>query len=94
MALHDGGPARDCLAPHPSSIFSRPLSVPQIQPGHQAFINDILFLFNVYLFLRERKTQSVNRGGAERERETQSPKQAPDSELSAHSSDVGLEPTD
>ena len=37
--------------------------------------------FDVYLFLRER--QSVSRGGAERERETQNPKQAPGSELPA-----------
>ena len=39
--------------------------------------------FNVYLFLRGR--QRMRWGGTERERETQSPKQAPGSELSAQS---------
>ena len=41
--------------------------------------------FNVYLFLRERERQSVRSGGAERERETQNPQQAPGSEPSAQS---------
>ena len=36
-----------------------------------------------YLFLRE--SMSMSEGGAERERETQNPKQAPGSELSAQS---------
>ena len=35
------------------------------------------------MFIFER--ESVSRGGAERERETEDPKQAPDSELSAQS---------
>ena len=37
--------------------------------------------FNVYF----REKESVSRGGAERERETQNPKQAPGSELSPES---------
>ena len=41
--------------------------------------------FFVYLSLRERERQTMSRGGAERERETQNPKQAPGSELSAQS---------
>ena len=36
----------------------------------------------------------MSRGGAERERETQNPKQAPGSELSAQIPHTGLEPTD
>ena len=44
----------------------------------------VLFFVNVYLFFfREREI--ANRGGAKRERETQNPKQAPGSELSAQS---------
>ena len=45
------------------------------------------FFGNVYLFLRkrERAREMASRGGAERERETQSPKQVPGSELSAQS---------
>ena len=39
--------------------------------------------FIVHLLLRERQRQSMSRGGAERERETQNLKQAPGSELSA-----------
>ena len=38
-----------------------------------------------YLFLIEREAQSTSRGGAEREKETQNPKQPPGSELSAQS---------
>ena len=41
--------------------------------------------FNVYLFLRDRERQGASRRGAESERETQNPKQAPDTELSAQS---------
>ena len=44
-------------------------------------IISFFFFFNVYLFLR----QSMNRGGAERERETQNRKQAPGSEPLAES---------
>ena len=44
-----------------------------------------VFFFNVYLFLIEGQRQSVSRGGAERERETQNPTQAPGSKLSARS---------
>ena len=40
-----------------------------------------LIFFNFYLFFRQR--QIMNGGGSERERETQNPKQAPGSELSA-----------
>ena len=42
-----------------------------------------------------REGENVSGGGAEREREreTQNPKQAPGSELSAQSPMVGLEPT-
>ena len=39
--------------------------------------------FNVYLFLKERDTER-EQGGEERERETQKPKQAPGSKLSAN----------
>ena len=49
---------------------------------------DPAFFFNflnVYLFIFERERQSVRGGGAERERETQNPKQAPGSELSVQS---------
>ena len=45
----------------------------------------IIMIFNVYLCLRETERQSMRGGGAERERETQNPKQAPGSELSAQS---------
>ena len=47
----------------------------------------LFFFFNVNLFLRER--ERVSREGAE-ERETQNPKQTPDSELSAPSPVQGL----
>ena len=47
--------------------------------------NTIVFLFFKSLFIFERERQSITRGGAERERETQNVKQAPDSELSAQS---------
>ena len=43
--------------------------------------------FNVYF---EKERQSMSRGGAERERETQNTKQAPGSELSAQSPMWGL----
>ena len=46
------------------------------------------FFFNVYLFLREK--ESMSRGGAERERETQNLKQPLDSELSAQNLVEGL----
>ena len=48
-------------------------------------ITNILFflIFLTFLFIFER--QSMSRGGAERERETQNLKQAPGSELSAQS---------
>ena len=49
------------------------------------------FIFNVYLYLRERERERMSRGGAERE-ETQSPKQAPGSELSAQSPTQGSNP--
>ena len=38
---------------------------------------------------RETHTQSMSRGGAERERETQNPKQVPGSELSAQNAMQG-----
>ena len=41
------------------------------------------FFFNVYLFLRQRETEHER--GRVRERETQNPKRAPGSELSAQS---------
>ena len=44
-----------------------------------------VFLFNVYLFLRERERESEHKWGRGRERETQNLKQAPGSELSAQS---------
>ena len=44
----------------------------------------------MFIFERERKRISMSRGGAERERETQNLKQAPGSELSAHSPTQGL----
>ena len=46
--------------------------------------------FNVYLFSRERERAS--KGGVERERETQNPKQALGSELSAQSPTRGSNP--
>ena len=48
-------------------------------------------LFNVHSFLRDRERQSMSGGEAETERETQKPKQAPNSELS--DPDAGLKPT-
>ena len=45
--------------------------------------------FNVYLFLRDR----VQVGKGQREGETQNPKQAPGSELSAQGPDEGLKLT-
>ena len=44
-------------------------------------------IFNVYLFLteRERERETARMSGGEAERETQNPKQAPGSELSAQS---------
>ena len=49
--------------------------------------------FNVYLFLRETETETVQVvEGAERERETQDSKQAPGSELSAQSPTRGSNP--
>ena len=51
------------------------------------FTLDIIF-FNVYLFLREKEHEQ---GEGQRERETQNPKQAPGSELSAPEPDTGLE---
>ena len=50
------------------------------------------FVFNVYLFLRQRETE--NEQGRVRERETQNLKQALGSELSAQSPMAGLELTD
>ena len=40
-----------------------------------------IYLFNIYSFLRQR--DKVRMGEGQRERETQNPKQAPGSELSA-----------
>ena len=51
-----------------------------------------IFYFSQYLFIFERERQSASGGEAKRERETQNPKQAPDSVLSAEP-DVGLELT-
>ena len=44
------------------------------------------------MFIFEREKESMSKGGAERERETQNPKQAPGSELSAQSPTRGLNP--
>ena len=44
----------------------------------------------IYLFVRER--ESTSKGGAERNRDTQNPKQAPGSELSAQSPMQGSNP--
>ena len=43
----------------------------------------------MFLFIAVRERQGVSRGGAERERETQNPKQAPGSKLSAQSPTQG-----
>ena len=55
----------------------------------------------MFIFETQRERQSMSRGGAERERETQNPKQAPGSKLSAqsptrgsNSRTAGLELTD
>ena len=50
------------------------------------------FFLTFILFLKERERQSMSSGGAERERETQNPKQDPDSELSAQSPTWGSNP--
>ena len=57
--------------------------------------NPVFFKCNVYWFLRERERERecVRRGGAERERETKNPKQAPGSELSPQP-DAGLKHMD
>ena len=47
--------------------------------------SNIFKIFNVYLILKETERQSTSGRGAERERETQNLKQAPDSGLSAQS---------
>ena len=44
----------------------------------------------MFIFERDREGQSTGRGGAESERETQNPKQAPGLELSAQSPTWGL----
>ena len=44
------------------------------------------------MFIFEREKECASRGGAERERETQNLKQAPGSELSAHSLTWGSNP--
>ena len=44
-----------------------------------------MFIKHESLLLRERGRDSMSGGGAERERETQNPKQAPGSELSGQS---------
>ena len=49
------------------------------------------FVFNVYLFLRDRETERQS-GGGQREKETQNLKQAPGSGLSAQSPTWGLNP--
>ena len=47
----------------------------------------------MFIFERERERQSTSRGGAERERETQNPKQAPRSEKAVRTEpDTGLKP--
>ena len=46
--------------------------------------------FDIYSFLRDR----MQAGAVKRERETQNPKPAPGSEVSAQSPTRGLEPTD
>ena len=61
-------------------------SRPDLRGGDRDFTSSSFF--NVYLFLRERERERerrMSRGGAERERETQNPKQAPGSEVSAQS---------
>ena len=74
-----------------------------VKPGIQSIISTnhfkkFLNLFNVYLFLRERESERVSGGGAEREREKdrqtdrQNLKQAPGSELSAQSPTQGSNP--
>ena len=47
-------------------------------------------IFFMFTYFRERDRQNMSGGGAERERETQNPKQAPGSELSAQSPMRGL----
>ena len=49
-------------------------------------------ILNVYSFSKDRKRQNGSRGGAERERETQNPNQAPGSVVSAQSPMWGLNP--
>ena len=46
----------------------------------------------MFIFIFETERQGMSRGGAERERETQNPKQAPGSEPSAQSLIQGLNP--
>ena len=51
-------------------------------------LDGFIFFFNVYSFLRERVR--VQAEDEQRKRETQNPKQAPGSELSAHNQTWGL----
>ena len=50
------------------------------------------FFFSTFIYFWDRERQSMNRGGAERERETQNRKQAPGSEPSAQSPTPGSNP--
>ena len=70
----------------------------QVQQGHLATAVEntaVVYLkgvrvdlfFRIYLFLRDRAREGVGEG--QRERETQNPKQAPGSELSAQSPMLG-----
>ena len=49
-------------------------------------------IFNVYLFIFEKERDRAGAGEGQRERETQNPKQAPGSEMSAHSPTRGSNP--
>ena len=58
----------------------------------QIVINIFFNFFNVYSFLKERGREKNEWGRADRERETQNPKQVPGSELSAQSPMRSLNP--
>ena len=74
-------PGEPCSQPPPSFLHVQNLPPPS---GYY------YYFFNVYLFLRQRETEHER--GRVRERETQNPKQAPGSELSAQSPTRGSNP--
>ena len=74
----------------PDKIFQISLNVLENESGATRLMEKIFL--NVYLFLRQRQRDRVRVGEGQRARETQNPKQAPGSELSAQSWTLGSNP--